>query len=321
MNAIIDTNHTHPELQYLNLLQQVLREGTMQANRTGTPALTIDGGMMQFELTQGFPVLTTKKVAYKRGFGEQIGFLRAYDNADQFAELGCNWWYKDANENSQWLASPYRKGENDLGRIYGVQWRKWRGKCLGWKPTAQLGELNTKGEFVYEEIDQVQQALDMIRAAVRTGVAGRRIIINAWRPDEFDQMALPPCHVAYEFMVDVERGRLNMSMWQRSCDMFLGVPMNIANSALMLHLFAAATGLTAGRFSHFLSDVHIYQDHLEQVRTQISRNPLTFPTLVMVHSKDATTWTADDMAAMDPNDLILSGYNCHGALKGTMSTG
>jgi thymidylate synthase len=313
----------HPEYQYLDLCQRVLREGTMQANRTGTPALTIDGAMMQFEMSQGFPVLTTKKVAYQRAFGEQIGFLRAYDNADQFAALGCNWWYKDANENSQWLASPYRKGENDLGRIYGVQWRKWRGKVLSAQPvfTGRTEDhLLGKVEIVYDEIDQVQQALDAIRAAVKTGVAGRRIIINAWRPDEFDQMALPPCHVAYEFMVDVERGRLNMSMWQRSCDMFLGVPMNIANSALMLHLFAAAAGLTPGRFTHFLSDVHIYQDHIEQVKTQVERKPMPFPKLVMVHQKDSSTWTADDMAAMDPNDLILVDYHSHGVLRGEMST-
>lgn len=473
----------HPEYQYLDLCQDVLRYGTLQANRTSTPAITLDGAMMQFDLARGFPVLTTKKVAWERAFGELIGFLRAYDNADQFAELGCNWWYKDANENTQWLASPYRKGENDLGRIYGCQWRDWKvnpgfrparlrdglvptylgrgngegktnhplGKtwegmmarcydedsvsfplygargvtiCSRWLefkafaedaeklPGWDLKQANFESfavqldkdirgdgfyyspetccwasskanqdqkriyqsyvvekdgveysfsnvsDFCKEQgvepknfsdlwtgnknakmrggfrfvrideirkkepsIDQVQQALDAIRSAVKTGVASRRIIINAWRPDEFDQMALPPCHVAYEFMVNVEKKELNMSMWQRSCDMFLGVPMNIANSALMLHLFAAATGLKPRRFTHFLSDVHIYQNHVEQVQEQLTRQPLALPRLTMVHEQDALIWTADDMAAMNPKDLFLPGYESHAAIRGEMSTG
>jgi thymidylate synthase len=300
--------HYHPEHQYLNLLKMVLREGTLQSNRTKTRAWTIDGAMMQFNMREGFPVLTTKKLAWQKGFAEQIGFLRGLDNAQDFADLGCDWWFKDANENSQWLASPYRKGENDLGRIYGVQWRKWRGKAIGFADS---------GDFDYKEIDQVQVALDLIR----NNPTNRRIIINAWRPDEFDQMALPPCHVAYEFMVNVERNELNMSMWQRSCDMFLGVPMNIANSALMLHLFSMATGMTPGRFTHFLSDVHIYENHVDQVREQLTREPLPLPTLGILSKMNPTTWTADDMAAINPKDICLPGYVSHPGIRGEMSTG
>jgi thymidylate synthase len=310
----------HPEYQYLNLCHQVLTDGTLQANRTTKRAWTIDGGMMQFRMSDGFPLLTTKKMAYKKGFAEQIGFLRGLDNAYAFAELGCDWWFKDANENTQWLASPHRKGDGDLGRIYGKQWREWRGKVKLAQPvfTGKTEEhLTGHVQIEYETIDQVQVALDLIR----NNPTNRRIIINGWRPDEFDQMALPPCHVAYEFLVNVEKGELNMTMWQRSCDMFLGVPMNIANSALMLHLFSAATGLTPGRFTHFLSDVHIYENHVDQVREQLTRTPMKLPTLVMCHEKDALTWTADDMAAMDPQDIFVTDYASHPAIKGEMSTG
>lgn len=318
--------NAHPEFQYLNLLQQVLREGTLQANRTSQKALTIDGGMMQFDLTQGFPLLTTKQVYYTQAFAEMIGFLRGLDNAQDFADLGCKWWFKDANENTQWLASPYRKGENDLGRVYGVNWRKWRGKVLAATPnfthTEQGGKILAGNiDLVYEEIDQVQLALDAIRAAIKTGIASRRIIINAWRPDEFDQMALPPCHVAYEFVVNVEKGELNMTMWQRSCDMFLGVPMNIATSALLLTLFAQATGLKAKRFTHFLSDVHIYANHIDQVKLQLTRAPLTLPTVRVLSMVNPQDWTANQMAQIRPEDIMVYGYDSHDPIPGEMVTG
>lgn len=473
----------HPEYQYLDLASRVLREGTLQANRTSQKALTIDGAMMQFDLDFGFPLLTTKTVYYKQAFAELIGFLRGLDNAQDFADLGCKWWFKDANENTQWLASPHRKGENDLGRVYGVNWRKWRvtpgfypsklregieatylekgngsgstkhplgktwegmmARCYdrnspsyplygargvtvcsrwlefkafaedaetlpGWElkknnPEAFAVQLDkdVRGDGFYyspesctwvsckdnqnqkvmyrsyvvekdgveyafsnisdfckahgiegknfsdlwtgnknakvrsgftlvrvddikkEEpcIDQVQVALDLIRAANKTGVASRRIIINAWRPDEFDQMALPPCHVAYEFMVNVEKGELNMSMWQRSCDLFLGVPMNIATSALMLTLFAAATGMKPGRFTHFLSDVHIYENHIEQMKEQVQRTPRPFPHVAIISKSWATDWDADQMAAVHPDNIIVSGYHPHEPIKGEMVTG
>ena len=303
--------YSHPEYQYLMLCAQALEQGTLQANRTTARAWTIDGGMMQFDMADGFPLLTTKQVFYKKGFAEQVGFLRGLDNAQDFADLGCDWWFKDANENTQWLASPYRKGENDLGRIYGVQWRKWRGKA----------STDWNGHVKYEEIDQIQQCLDDIRAALVTGRPSRRIIFIAWRPDEFDQMALPPCHVSYEFLVNVEKKELNLTMWQRSCDMFLGVPMNIANAALTLHLFAAAAGLKPRRLTHFLSDVHVYENHVDQVQTMLGRMPRKLPMMSFLHPMNPLEWTADDMAAINPWDIVISGYSHHGPLKGEMVTG
>lgn len=302
----------HPEFQYLDLAHRVLTEGTLQANRTSQRAWTIDGAMMQFDLSKGFPLLTTKKVYYKKAFAELIGFLRGLDNAQDFADLGCDWWFKDANENTQWLASPYRKGENDLGRIYGVQWRKWRNGFVG---------RYSDNTLVHGELDQVQVALDDIRKAIMTGVASRRICITAWRPDEFDQMALPPCHVDYRFQVNVEKGELNMTMAQRSCDLFLGVPMNIATSALMLTMFAAATGLKPGRFTHFLSDVHIYENHVEQMREQLTRGPRALPQLSIICPTWAQDWDADTMAGVDPKNILVTGYHPHDAIKGEMVTG
>lgn len=308
--------YQHPEYQYLALMHQALKEGTLQANRTTQPAYTIDGGMIQYDMEKdGFPLITTKQHFYRKGFAEQIGFLRGLDNAQDFADLGCDWWFKDANENTQWLASPHRKGTNDLGRIYGVQWRKWR------THEVKKGVMTERGEPVYETIDQIQQCISLIRHAVETGVASRRIIFTAWRPDEFNQMALPPCHVSYEFLVNVEKNELNMTMWQRSCDMFLGVPMNIANSALTLHLFAAAAGLKPKRLTCFLSDVHVYANHVDQVKTMLTREPLPLPFLSFMSKVDPKVWTADDMAAIDPKAIVINNYKHHGKLTGDMSTG
>lgn len=184
--------------QYQQVLRQIIDTGSQQSNRTGTDAIVIPAAMMQFDLRFGFPAVTTKKLIYDKGFAEMIGFLRAYNTVKQFESLGCDWWAKDANENKAWLASPYRKGKGDLGRIYGCQWRGWRVK------------LNEDG--TYETLDQFQAVLD----AIRNNPTGRRIIMTAWRPDEFDQMALPPCHMTYEFVVDTRKKDLHMSMHQRS---------------------------------------------------------------------------------------------------------
>jgi thymidylate synthase len=161
----------------------------------------------------------------------------------------------------------------------------------------------------------VQVALDTIR----NNPTSRRIIINAWRPDEFDQMALPPCHVLYQFIVNVEKHELNLCMYQRSCDMFLGVPMNIFGSALMLHLFAAATGLKPRHFTHFLADAHIYVNHVDQVKEQLTRDPLPLPQLLIHHSLYGAN--ANELAAIEPYQIALGGYAHHPAIRGEMVTG
>lgn len=267
-------------------LREILRDGYRQDNRTTSAAWTLPyGAAMTYDLQRGFPAITTKRLHFAGILGEIIGFLRGYMHASDFTLLGCGWWHKDADENTQWLASPWRDGDGDLGRIYGAQWREWRGD--------------------HGSLDQVQAALD----AIRNNPTSRRIIISAWRPDEFDQMALPPCHVLYKFSVNVEAGELNMSLYQRSSDMFLGVPMNIAGGALMLHLFAAATGLKPRWFTHYLDDTHIYENAIDAAAEQLCNDHLPPPRLVI--SRNLMGVDADGLAAVNPSEITLAEYHYH----------
>lgn len=293
--------------QYQQVLRQIIDNGTEQPNRTGTNAIVIPAAMMQFDLRFGFPAVTTKKLAYAKGFGEMIGFLRGYDNKAQFEALGCDWWEADANKNSQWLASPHRKGDGDLGRIYGKQWRDWIG--------VDTSTINSFGDARTVHIDQLQVLLDTIR----NNPTSRRIIMTGWNPAELDQMALPPCHMTYEFVVDVRKKELHMTMHQRSCDMFLGVPFNISNSALFLSLVAAATGYTPRTFTHFLTDAHIYVNHVDQVHEVLENTPLPPPRLIL--PEISKTCTADELAAIDPASITLEGYQSARYIPGEMSTG
>lgn len=286
---------------YHDLLRDILENGTQQANRTGIDAISLPGAMMRFDLQEGFPVVTTKKLAFKSMAAELVAFLRGYENSAQFRELGCKFWDQNANENKAWLANPNRKGEDDLGRVYGAQWRRWKA-C-------------DDGCF----IDQVMQALKTIH----TDPTNRRIIINAWRPDEFSQMALPPCHVLYQFIVNVERKELNLCMYQRSCDMFLGVPMNIASASLMLSIFAHLTGYKPRFFTHFLADAHIYVNHVDQVKLQLSRDVRQAPKLVISDRIPAFSATGSfDPSLIDmflPTDFSLDGYDPHDSIAAPMA--
>lgn len=285
--------------QYQALLSDILANGTQQPNRTGVDTLSIPGAMMRFDLTDGFPAVTTKKLAFKSMVGELVAFLRGCDNAEQFRELGCNFWDQNANENKAWLANPNRRGQDDLGRVYGVQWRNWRGE-----------------DGVV--IDQVMNALNTIHA----NPTDRRIIINAWRPDEFSQMALPPCHVMYQFLVNVPKGEISLCMYQRSCDMFLGVPMNVASAALMLSIVGRLTGYAPRHFTHFLADAHIYVNHIEQVKEQLSREPFALPKLVIadrVPDFGADGFHPEWIDLIEPADFSLEGYRHHDAIKAPMA--
>lgn len=283
---------------YQALLADVLQNGTRQANRTGTDAISLPGAMLKFDLAEGFPAVTTKKLAWKAVVGELVGFLRGCDNAAEFRALGCNVWNQNANENKQWLANPNRKGEDDLGRIYGVQWREWKGE---------------DGRVV----DQVTNVLNTLR----TNPTDRRMIVSAWRPDEFDQMALPPCHVLYQFIANVERKELNLCMYQRSCDLFLGVPFNIASAALFLIIMAHLTGFKPRFFTHFLADAHIYVNHEDQVREQLSREPRNPPKLIIngIPEFDGANFDPTWIDRLDPASFVLEGYEPHSAIKAPMA--
>jgi thymidylate synthase len=287
--------------QYLNLLEKTLEEGKWQQNRTGVPTKRLAGGMLEFDLKDSFPAVTTKKLAFNAVKGELIGFIRGYDTAEQFRSLGCKVWDQNANENQMWLDNPYRMGHDHLGRIYGVQWRSWT-------PPGEFG--------VDNEIDQLANAVrDIIH-----NPTSRRILVTAWNPGELDQMALPPCHMTYQLLVDVESNELSLCMYQRSCDMFLGIPFNIASYALLLELIAAATGKRAGKLIMFLADVHIYQNHVEQVLEQLKRR--TMPLCQLAIKEDFFYRSEDPMKRLElcePSDISLDNYVSHLPIKGEMA--
>ena len=295
---------------YQKLLKEILANGTWQANRTGIDAISIPGAMLKFDLADGFPAITTKKLFFNAVKGELIGFLRGYTSAADFRSVGCNIWDQNANENKAWLENPNRKGLDDLGRIYSAQWRDWRTdpKIIGAEPVSHDGQhIQMLAEIQHGYIDQVQRAVDTIK----NDPTNRRIIINAWRPDEFDQMALPPCHVLSQFMVNVEKHELSLCYYQRSTDFFLGAPFNIASYALLLSLMAEVTGYTPRFLTAFMADTHIYRNHLDQVDTLLSRQPYSLPKLKVRHRSNLEDY--------DPDDISLIGYECHPAITAPMA--
>ncbi len=287
--------------QYLNLLERVMNEGSWQQNRTGIPTKRLTGAMLEFDLKEGFPAMTTKKLAFVAVKGELLGFIRGYDNAAQFRELGCNVWNQNANENEAWLNSRERRGEDDLGRIYGVQWRDW-------SPPGLAG--------FHRVVDQLSNALK----DVVNNPTSRRIIVTAWNPGELSFMALPPCHMTFQLLVDVDANEVSLCMYQRSCDMFLGIPFNIASYALLLELISAATGRRAGKLIMFLADVHIYKNHEEQVREQLSRR--TLPLCQLAINEEFFYRSSDPMKRLifcKPEDISLDNYVSHLPIKAEMA--
>lgn len=290
--------------QYLAVLEDCMNQGIRQKNRTGVDTFMIPGHMMKFDLDQGFPILTTKKINFDSVKGELLGFIRGYTNAADFRKLGCKIWDANANNNEAWLTNPNRKGVDDLGRIYGAQWRDWEVRHV---------------DGGRDSIDQFGGAIEMILR----DPTSRRIIVNAWRPDELKEMALPPCHLYYQFLVGQLERKLHMTMVMRSCDMFLGVPFNISSYALLLSIVAMATGLQPGVLSMFLSDVHIYENHVEQVKLQLARTPWLPPKLLI--ARTAPSYFHGGIAplrwieTMEPEDIYLAEYQHHPAIKAEMA--
>ena len=226
--------------QYLNLLNRILTEGTQKGDRTGTGTLSIFGHQMRFDLRDGFPLLTTKKLHLKSIIYELLWFLRGDTNVHYLQEHGVRIWNEWADENGE------------LGPVYGHQWRSW--------PDYKGGT-----------IDQIKNVVEMIKH----NPDSRRMLVTAWNPAEVDDMALPPCHCLFQFYV--ADGRLSLQLYQRSADSFLGVPFNIASYALLLQMIAQITGLEAGDFIHTTGDTHLYLNHLEQAKLQLTREPRPLP--------------------------------------------
>jgi len=272
---------------YLESLKYVLEHGEQRDDRTGTGTLSVFGMQSRYDLSQGFPAVTTKKLAFKACLGELLWFLEGSSDERRLAEITHG---TSEHKRTIWTdnaLAPYwiskAKYQGDLGRVYGVQWRDFNGT------------------------DQLMTLIE----GIKRDPYGRRHIITAWNPAELDQMALPPCHCFAQFYVSQDK-KLSCQMYQRSCDMFLGVPFNVASYSLLTHMIAQVCGLGVGEFVHVLGDAHIYSDHVEQVKEQLRREPLPLPTLwINPEVQDITKFTMEDFR--------LDGYNCHPPIKANMA--
>jgi thymidylate synthase len=261
--------------QYLDLLGHVLNNGTHKADRTGTGTLSVFGYQMRFNLAEGFPLLTTKKVHLRSIIHELLWFLKGETNVSYLHENKVKIWDEWADENG------------NLGPIYGHQWRSWDTPAGG-------------------SIDQISQVLETIRH----NPDSRRMLVSAWNVGEIDKMALPPCHILFQFYV--AGGKLSCQLYQRSADIFLGVPFNIASYALLTLMMAQVTGLQPGDFVHTFGDAHLYLNHLDQTRLQLSREPKPLPTMLLNPG-------VKDIFGFRYEDFVLEGYDPHAHIKAAVA--
>jgi thymidylate synthase len=273
---------------YLDALQTVLNNGTVREDRTGTGTIGIFGMQQRYDLSKGFPAVTTKRLAFKACLSELLWFIEGSNDDNRLREILHG--SRDSEKGTIWTANatanywlPKAKFPGDLGRIYGVQWRDFGG------------------------VDQLLQLVENIKK----DPYGRRHILTAWNPSELDQMALPPCHCFAQFYVSADN-KLSCQMYQRSCDMFLGVPFNIASYSLLTHMVAQVCGLGVGEFVHVLGDAHIYLNHVDQVKEQLQREPLPAPQLWI--NPDVT-----DITKFTIEDFRLDGYNPLAAISAPMA--
>ena len=290
--------------QYLDILKDIMENGVVKPNRTGVDTKGVFGRMMRFDLSDGFPAVTTKKLAWYQMFAELVWFLSGSSDIRKLHLLGCHIWDHDALS-EKWLKSE-ALFRGDAGRIYGVQWRHWI------------------SDFSDFEVDQIKELIKKIKESPND----RRMVVAAWNPGELHMMSLPPCHMV--FQTYVADGKLSLAMTQRSCDMFLGVPFNIASYALLTHLLAKVTGLVPGEFIHYLNDTHIYTNHFDQVHEQLSREPKNLPTLWLNPSiTDLDSMVKDifnraELGNEKGRDILdsyahLENYNPHPAIKGELA--
>ncbi len=290
------------EQVYLDALKNILDNGEDRPDRTGTGTRSIFGMQMRFDLTKGFPAITTKKLAWKAVVSELLWFIEGSGDERRLAEIlhgsretEKNTIWTDNAMADYWVNKRMKRSKGDLGRVYGVQWRRWR------KPLIRINKV------VLQNHDQLLALIE----GLKTDPYGRRHIITAWNPGELDLMALPPCHMMSQFYVS--NGKLSCQMYQRSADMFLGVPFNIASYALFTHMIAQVCGFEVGDLIITVGDAHIYNNHFEQVKEQLGRKPLELPQLKL--NPEVSVITGFTM-----EDISLEGYTSHEAIKAPMAT-
>ena len=297
----MNTTETHPEHEYLNALKQILENGDDRPDRTGVGTKSLCGLQMRFDLTAGFPALTTKKLAWRSVVSELLWFiegsgdefrLREILHGDRYSQNKTIW--TDNATAPYWTSKRLQRHAGDLGRIYGVQWRKWR------KPLIRVNKV------ILQNHDQLIELVN----GLKHDPYSRRHIITAWNPGELELMALPPCHMVAQFYVS--NGRLSCQMYQRSADMFLGVPFNIASYALFTHMLAQVCNLEADELIITFGDAHIYNNHIDQVKEQLSRTPLPLPQLKLNPNIDVIT-------DFGMEDVELLNYESHAAIRAEMA--
>ena len=292
---------THPEKVYLDALKNILENGEERPDRTGVGTIGIFGLQMRFDLTEGFPAITTKKLAWKACVSELLWFIEGSGDEYRLREILHGERYTDKKtiwtDNATapyWVEQRLQRHPGDLGRVYGVQWRRWR------KPLIRVNKV------VLQNHDQLLALI----AGIKEDPYSRRHIITAWNPGELDLMALPPCHMMAQFYVN--NGKLSCQMYQRSADMFLGVPFNIASYALFTHMIAQICNLEVGDLIITIGDAHIYKNHTEQVKEQLKRKPLPLPTLKLNPEIEVIT-------EFEMTDIELLDYKSHEAIKAPMA--
>jgi thymidylate synthase len=300
--------------QYLNALKQVLEQGQEVSDRTGVGTLSCFGMQQRYDLSKSFPAVTTKRLAWRACVGELLWMIEGSGDERRLAEITHG---TAEGKTTIWTPNalapywkPKAKFAGDLGRVYGVQWRHWRTPVEHKQESFKDDFGNTynrKGLLHVKEVDQLMNLID----GIKQDPHGRRHIISAWNPGELEAMALPPCHILAQFYVSQDC-KLSCQMYQRSCDMFLGVPFNIASYSLLTHLIAQVCDLAVGEFVHVLGDAHIYLNHVEQVKEQLDRKPLPAPQLLLNPDiQDITKFTIDD--------IKLIGYKSHDAIRAEMA--
>lgn len=308
---IIDIRNekSHEEYKYLNLLKRILDEGTVKTDRTGVGTKSIFGTQLKFDLSKSFPILTTKKVFWKGVVEELLWFIRGETDSKKLEAKGVNIW--KGNTSRQFLD---KKGldypEGEIGSGYGFQWRHW-GEDYGTWSFYDKEKTKVSGHSSNSKsgIDQLANVINTLKKNPND----RRMIVSAWNVAEIDRMALPPCHLLYQF--DVTDGKLNCQWYQRSVDTFLGLPFNISSYALLTYLIAKITNLTPGSLTYAGGDTHLYLNHLEQAKEQLTRTPYPFTQLDI--KKDIKT--LEDIENLQYEDLELVDYKCHPTIKAEMA--